>query len=330
MKCQTCGAENPADSTFCGDCGTTLEPLPVQSVTPSMPQPRPVAAAPLALFPLSQKTKKRLVIGAIAVAVVLVIASVLGYLWYYQPVRGSGTVSTTTIDAGQMVEFGCVPSQGVSPYHYHWIFGDGGVSAEQNPRHSYISAGTYQAIVTLSDTAGKTTTWTTTIIVNPLPSVVAMASPSVSVLTLNASFTAQAQGGTPDYSYHWQFGDGTSGSMQNPTHHYSTGVYTATVTVTDGKGMTASGSTKVSVNLNLTTGITYTYIGGAGAPYNEAFNCTPSQGIPPYSYLWQFGDGQSSTLQNPLHKYAQGIFTVHLNVTDSIGEIVEIQRTLSF
>jgi PKD repeat protein len=320
--------ENVEGRKFCGECGTTLEALLVRPVTPPIQQTSPVATAPRASFSLSERTKKRLMVGAIAIAAILVIGAALGYLYYYQPVRGSGTVSTTTIDAGQTVQFGFTPSQGVSPYQYSWDFGDGGVSSEQNPSHSYNSPGTYRPIVTVSSTAGETTTWTTTIIVNPHPSVEGTVSPSVGVNSLNVSFTAHAWGGTPDFSYSWLFGDGTSSDVQSPTHHYSLGKYTATVTVRDGAGMTASWSVYISVNLPLAIGAIVKWIGPGDT---ESFTCTPSQGVPPYSFYWEFGEGLSSTLQNFTYDYGHsGTTTVYLTVTDSVGEIAEFQKLIEY
>jgi PKD repeat protein len=285
------------------------------------------ATAPRPSFSLSDRTKKRLVAGAIAVAIIVIVASILGYLYYYQPVRGAGSVSTTTIDVGQSVQFGFTPSQGISPYRYSWNFGDGSVSSEKSPLHSYSSPGTYLSTITARDTAGKATTWTTTITVNPLPSVVGTVSPSVGAGSMIASFTAHGQGGTPNFKYSWHFGDGTSSEIQNPTHHYSTGTYTATVVATDGAGMSATWSVSITINLPLIMGFTNRYAGSPGL--TMLFTCTPSQGVPPYSYYWQFGDGQSSTLQNPSHAYVvMGTYHATLNVTDSIGETVEGQMTI--
>ena len=331
MNCANCGAENLEGKRFCGQCGAGLDALPVRQAAPSVHQAILVETAPRVPFSLSARTKKRLVVGAIVVAVILVV-STLGYLYYdsqyyhQSSASGSGSVSTTTIDAGQGVQFGFEPSQGTPPFRYSWDFGDGGISAEQNPHHSYSSPGTYQPKVTVSTRAGETTTWTTSILVNQLPSVTGTVSPSVGVLSLNASFTAQGRGGMPSYNYSWQFGDGNSSDTQNATHYYSTGVYIATVIATDGAGMTASWSVTISVNLPLTTGIEAVY---TGPGWTEAFYCTPSQGVPPYSYYWQFGDGESSTLQNPSHIYGTGTYSISLIVTDSVGETVEAHIAIS-
>jgi PKD repeat protein len=313
MKCPDCGAEILEGRKFCGDCGSPISgQMPIQ-LTPQV---------------IEKRKRKKIMVGAI-VAAILLVAPALAYLYYHQPVIGSGSASTTTIDAGQNVQFSYSPRQGIPPYSYSWSFGDGGTSTEKNPSHSYSIPGTYHASVTVTDNselAGEQTSWSTTITVNPLPSVVGTVSPSIGVLSLNASFTAQGRGGMPTFSYMWHFGDGASSDAQNPTHHYSTGTYTATVVVRDGAGMTASWSVSISVNLPLAVGVIIRWM---GALIGEEFTCTPSQGVPPYSFYWEFGNGQSSTLQNTTYNYgAPGTYNVSLNVTDSIGEIVEVQRTL--
>ncbi|MDG6219429.1 MAG: FG-GAP-like repeat-containing protein, partial [Candidatus Thermoplasmatota archaeon] len=48
------------------------------------------------------------------------------------------------------------------------------------------------------------------------------------------------------------------------------------------------------------------------------FNCTVENGTPPYEYLWYFGDGNTSSMQHPIHSYSDdGNYTVILSVTDS-------------
>lgn len=331
MKCSMCGAENPDQKRFCGQCGAILAESRTQPDVAS-DNAGNVARKPKTALSLSTRAKKKLILGSILVVIILVIAAI-GYLYYdthyyHEPASGTGSVSATTVDVGQSVEFGFVPTSGTSPFSYLWSFGDGGISSEQKPSHSYGSPGTYDVLATVTTRAGETTSWATTIRVNPLPSVVGIVSPSIAVNSLNASFTAQAQGGTPNYTYSWRFGDGASSNEQNPTHHYSLGKYIATVTVRDGVGMTASWSADISVNLPLTVGVIVRWIGPGDT---ESFSCTPSDGVPPYSFYWVFGDGLSSTLQNFTYNYGtSGTTTVHLTVTDSIGEIFEFQQLIEY
>jgi outer membrane protein assembly factor BamB len=66
------------------------------------------------------------------------------------------------------------------------------------------------------------------------------------------NFTGDAFGGIPSYSYHWDFGDGSSSNQQNPSHNYTTvGNFTATLTVTDSEGNQSSDTTPVSVTYKL-------------------------------------------------------------------------------
>ncbi len=53
---------------------------------------------------------------------------------------------------------------------------------------------------------------------------------------------------------------------------------------------------------------------------HASFQLTPSGGAPPYSFLWDFGDGSASSLPNPSQTYqAKGTYTATLTLTDAEG-----------
>ena len=59
---------------------------------------------------------------------------------------------------------------GIPPYQYLWDFGDGNSSGEQNPTHTYTTAGNYTAVFTITDSEGNISTDTTTVTMDyPLP-----------------------------------------------------------------------------------------------------------------------------------------------------------------
>jgi len=102
--------------------------------------------------------------------------------------------------------------------------------------------------------------------------VIGSASPTSGVIPLTVSFKAVPIGGTPPYSFVWNFGDGKpTSSERTPTHDYtSAGTYTATITVTDSAAATASDTitTKVEERMGV---ITLRVIGPWAGAEMEAF-----------------------------------------------------------
>jgi PKD repeat protein len=63
-----------------------------------------------------------------------------------------------------------------------------------------------------------------------------------------------------------------------------------------------------------------------------SFTCSVTGGVGPYTYLWDFKDGSTSTLQNPEHTYdSAGTYNVSVTVADSAGnstqKTIEIEVT---
>jgi len=147
----------------------------------------------------------------------------------------------------------------------------------------------------------------------------ANASPISGQPPLTVHFTGSANGGTPPYTYRWDFGDGQWSSLQNPSHTYETaGDYIAALTVTDKDAAKAVSSVNIAVgNPALAATITADATSG-NAPLTVHFKGSASGGVTPYAYRWDFGDGQSSSFQNPSHTYpAAGSYSATLTVTDN-------------
>ena len=149
----------------------------------------------------------------------------------------------------------------------------------------------------------------------------ASASPTSGTAPLSVNFTGSASGGTSPYSYSWNFDDGGSSTAQNPSHAFtSAGTYTVTLTVTDNESNQDSDTVVISV-ANPTNPLAASASGSptsGTAPLAVNFTGSISGGTSPYSYSWNFGDGGSSTAQNPSHAYSNaGTFIAILTVTDS-------------
>lgn len=135
-----------------------------------------------------------------------------------------------------------------------------------------------------------------------------------------------SSGGNLDYTYTWDFGDGQSGAGQTATHVYSSaGSYTAKVTATDSANATGSVTVGITVTSgsSLTIAATASPTSSAHAPLTVTFSCSASGGTAPYSYLWDFGDGASSTEANTTHTYTTtGLWTATIYVVDATNTVV--------
>jgi alpha-tubulin suppressor-like RCC1 family protein/PKD repeat protein len=123
---------------------------------------------------------------------------------------------------------------------YLWSFGDGAVSTEADPSHTYAAAGTYAWTLTVS-LGGLTASAGGNLTVASPP---LYADASADTLTGNVPFTVHftgsGSGGIPPFTYLWDFGDGATSTEQNPTHSYTLmGNYTVTFTVRDTTNQTA-------------------------------------------------------------------------------------------
>ncbi len=146
---------------------------------------------------------------------------------------------------------------------------------------------------------------------------------SDSCTDLDCTFTDLSS--DPDGSvvaWSWDFGDGNSSSTQSPSHTYGGGgTYEVWLTVTDDGGLTHSTTKDVEVigppppNEAPEAGFT------SSCTYLECnFTDTSTDDAAVTTWLWDFGDGNTSPAQNPSHTYAaDGTYTVGLTVWDAEG-----------
>ncbi|HEX5655053.1 MAG TPA: PKD domain-containing protein [Chitinophagaceae bacterium] len=126
--------------------------------------------------------------------------------------------------------------------------------------------------------------------------------------------------------YLWDFGDGGTSNVPNPTHLYSTaGDYTVRLIAT-GAGIADTAFQIVHLINSPVAGFTY-YASGLLVPVTVNFSNTSTIAT---SWSWDFGDGFTSTVQNPSHTYTTaGDYTVKLKatgpgITDSTFKILHL------
>ncbi len=195
-----------------------------------------------------------------------------------------------------------------SPSSWLWDFGDGNTSTMQNPSHSYAVPGTYTVCLTATNTCGTDSSCQVITVTCPAPGTDFSSSAS----SLAASFTDLTTGSP--ISWLWDFGDGNTSTMQNPSHSYSTpGSYTVCLTTTN-----SCGSDSACQVLTVTCPTPTSDFSSSTAAQTATF--TDASAGTPTSWLWDFGDGNTSTMQNPSHTYsAPGTYLVCLTVTNTCG-----------
>jgi PKD repeat protein len=218
-------------------------------------------------------------------------------------------------------------NQSTGPITSHaWTFGDGGTSTLASPSHSYATAGTYTVALTETGPGGADTRTRTAYVVVDEAAPVAdfVADVTTGPAPLFVSFTNQSSGTVTTHA--WTFGDGGTSSASSPSHTYSTpGTYTVTLTETGPGGTDTKTRTDYVVVLDPLPVAAFSATPLRGrSPLPIAFNDLSSGGVT--SWSWDFGDGATSTLQNPTHTYLQGgLFTVTLTVTGPTGTDQEIK-----
>ena len=210
--------------------------------------------------------------------------------------------------------------------HYLWTFGDQTApSTEQNPQHVYSDAGTYVwNLAVNSGNAVCTHTGTVTVSDSDLCSLscTATATPISGAAPLAVTFRTVAVAnncsGSPVYL--WTFGDGAADTKANTTHTYTQpGLYLWSLTtaiedlicVQTGMITVASGG---DCSLQCTATVPASGSTGNEIPFASTATVTNCTGA--VTYHWDFGDGQNSALQNPVHAYANaGSYDWVLTVT---------------
>ena len=214
---------------------------------------------------------------------------------------------------------------GTPPYTYSWDFGDGTPpQTGPSPCHTYAVTGKFSITVTVTDSTGVSVTDNhLTASITPALAVNSSVSRESGYAPATFFFTAMVTGGTGPYGYKWDFGDGTTSTVGNPSHTYTNpGYYTTSITVTDNCAPFATAidsHLKVAVYpVVVTTSVNQPC---GYAPLNVIFVETANGGVPPYTHAWDFGDGTpGSSLQNPSHSYlAVGTYTAKVTTTDALG-----------
>ncbi len=227
----------------------------------------------------------------------------------------------------QAVDFTGVVLSGTAPFTYTWNFGDGSAVGTGNPlSHTYTISGNIAVVMTATNVfGGATYSQTLTVFPTPVTPTLTLTSSSPTFLGNPTSFTATLVSGSWPITYTWNFGDGTvlTNGLTISHTYAAAGSYPAVLTATNAAGQAVVSTT---VSVGAAPGASFDHNSPVNAPVTTTVRFTFT-GANATSWLWNFGDTFTSTLQNPSHTYAvppaqtaQG-YTVTLTTANAYGSV---------
>jgi PKD repeat protein len=259
----------------------------------------------------------------------------------------AGTVTVGAAPAAIQARFSVSPASGIAGVTLFtftdestgpvtsrmWSVSDGANSTQATYSRTFNLPGTYQVILQVSAADGSQSSAAKTVTVSAPAATLAAAfsySPDGPTTDTTIAFVDQSSGNPTSWS--WNFGDGTQSSTRNPSKKYSiAGAYTVTLTVSSGS---TSASTNRVVSVAAGTPITPSVqadfdMSVASPVVNDEVSFSDRSIGSPNSWSWNFGDGHTSTLQNPKHRYAApAAYTVTLTAANG-GSSASTSKTIA-
>lgn len=194
-----------------------------------------------------------------------------------------------------------------------WDFGGGNQDIVPNPIHVFPGPGVYNVCLTIEDDCGESQKCMDVMVVCPPPQ------PAFNYManSLQVDFMDQSSTFGVSTTLLWDFGDGTQSSFPNPTHTYQNpGTYKVCLSL-DNSCATRDTCKYISVNCpSPTASFSYSIFDSIVTFTNQSTTSPPSA-----SFFWDFGDGSTSSDENPTHSYpTYSPYVVTLIVIDSCGQ----------
>ncbi|HQH24765.1 MAG TPA: PKD domain-containing protein [Bacteroidales bacterium] len=248
----------------------------------------------------------------------------------YPAVIAHLTASDDVVCHGNQIVFTADPGANI----YMWDFGDGtprvpGVNTSTHMFTNLTGTPVTRTVkVVTTSMYGCSDSTTMDIVVMPMPLAQFSATPNNQTYDAVGNKVVFTDETTPvsTWTYHWDFGDGGSSTLQHPEHTFTgTGTYNVVLTVTNGK-CTSTISHPVHI-LPLPPVADFDSIPSGCATWTITPNNTSlNTEMPGTTYRWDFGDGSYSTAKNPSYTYFKaGEYRVELTVTGPGGMSVKSQ-----
>ena len=242
----------------------------------------------------------------------------------------STNVNPGSVCLGEALQFGDnSTSNDGNIVSWEWDFGDGNTSMDQTPTHTYTSDGVYDVELIVTTDLGCVDSLTSQVTVDPLPSV-DFAVTNACFGDDNAFTDASTIGSGTVASWDWDFGDGGTSTLQNPTYAYSSsGTYQVSLVAASANG--CSDSFQSDAESYALPQADFTYPSTCVNDPTDLFDASTNGDWPIDSWQWTV-EGQSLQGQSGQHTFStEGVFPVQLLVADQFGcaDSVTHQITIS-
>ena len=200
----------------------------------------------------------------------------------------------------------------------NWDFGEGGQSTNTNPTYTYMTAGTYQVLLTVISASGTDFELKLnyiTVFANPIASFTTSGNGCSVPFAVTFNNTSTTGAGI---NYNWNFGNGQTSTLQNPASitYNANGNYDLELIVTN--------SVTGCVDTTNQTIVVSDFAAGINAPLtgcvDQVVAITDGTTVGVNTWSWTSGDGQVSNVQNPSFSYAiPGTYTITLVANNSVS-----------
>ena len=218
-----------------------------------------------------------------------------------------------TLCAGSVFQFNNLSDNGISN---NWDFGDSTYSYITNPTHIFTDSGNYRVILTGSSLTNNCEAYDSVdLVVLPYPVITATSDTSNGCIPLPVNFSSTVN--SVGY-YLWDFGDGNTSTVDNPTHTYtSDGYYSVNVRFEDFSGCVDSFDFDIIPHPVPSPSFIPIQLDTCVLPINYNFQ---NNSIGASSYNWDFGDGNNSINTLPDNSYiSSGNYTIKLVASNTYG-----------
>lgn len=239
------------------------------------------------------------------------------------------TASSTTVCQGAAITFTST-SSGSNISSYSWNFGNGETSNDQNPVYTYPNAGTYTVTLAVQNTTGQADAEVKVgyITVNESPNLSFTVAGNSCTVPINVTFT-NTTSPSNGISFNWNFGNGSTSTLQQPApvNYTAAGMYTVTLSGTNTSNNCSKTITQEINISNFQSAITVPSSVCAGVPVQFTDNSSAGANV----WLWNADVAGTSTQQNPSFVFpTPGTYTVSLSsMNTNSGCSGNVSRTIT-